>query len=47
MRVDVVDRHCKVIEDEVNKLKNTLYTTSESLKDIKGKDSVTVISHFM
>ena len=36
MRVDVVDRRCKVVETELNAMTTLLNTVIQSLKDVKG-----------
>lgn len=37
LRVDVVERRCKVVESEVNAMTTLLNTVMQSLKDVKSK----------
>ena len=40
MKMDVVQRRCKVVEEEVNTLTKILNTVTHSIKNIKGKCSL-------
>ena len=40
MRLDVIRRRCRVVEDEVNVLSSSVTHTTDSLKDIRGKETL-------
>ena len=37
LRVDVVKRRCKVVENDINTLTTLLHTTTQSLTELKGQ----------